>query len=142
MREIATTMYQNIEGGGYYRMEKIVLLVLVGLFLTAGCIGDSDGIDGGSPDHPVEVAGHEHEEDHEHEYSVEVVGSEMRLMRVQEVADLWEIDSEELLDRIVLEFGFEGNYTTETVLEDMRSEYRFSPAAVKDIAEEIKAGGG
>lgn len=81
------------------------------------------------------------EDDHEHDHSVEIEGSEVRTLTVQEVADLWEIDSEELLSRIIQEFNFQGNYTTETVLEDMReAEYKFSPAIIKDLAEEIKQG--
>jgi len=82
---------------------------------------------------------HEHDEEHEHDHSVEIEGSEMKRLTIQEVADLWEIDSEELLGRIIKEFSLEGNYTAETTLEYIRDEeYKFSPAIIKDIAEEIK----
>lgn len=111
----------------------MVIGAFIGLFLISGCV-----------DNPNETMGtdtdHEHDEDHEHNYSVEVKGNEMRQMKIQQVADLWQIDAEKLLDRIIEEFDFKGNYTTETVLEDMRSEYKFSPAIIKDIAEEIKTG--
>ena len=80
----------------------------------------------------------EHEHDEEHDHSVEIEGSAMKQLTVQQVADLWEIDSQKLLDRIVEEFEFKGNYTTETQLDKMREEYKFSPAIIKDIAEEIK----
>ena len=81
----------------------------------------------------------EHDEEHEHAHSVEIEGSEIKRLTIQEVADLWEINSEELLGRIIQEFSLEGNYTTETSLEYMRDEeYKFSPAIIKDIAEEIK----
>lgn len=81
---------------------------------------------------------HEHDED-EHDHSVEIEGSEIKRLTIQEVADLWEINSEELLGRIIQEFDLQGNYTTETTLEYIRDEeYKFSPAIVKDIAEEIK----
>jgi hypothetical protein len=73
-----------------------------------------------------------------HDHSVEIEGSDMKQLSVQEVADLWEIDSEVLLNEIIKEFNFKGEYTTETILEDMRLEYKFSPAIIKDIAEEIK----
>ncbi|MCK5176348.1 MAG: hypothetical protein KAQ92_01355, partial [Candidatus Aenigmarchaeota archaeon] len=73
-----------------------------------------------------------------HDHSVEIEGSEMKQLTVQQVADLWEIDSQKILDRIVEEFEFKGNYTTETTLDEMREEYKFSPAIIKDIAEEIK----
>ena len=38
------------------------------------------------------------------------------------------------------EFELEINYTVDTVLDAMRAEYPFSPAAIKDIAEELKTG--
>ena len=82
---------------------------------------------------------HEHDEDHEHDHSVEIEGSAMKNLTVQEVADLWEINSEKLLDRIIQEFDLQENYTTETTLEYIRdTEYKFSPAIIKDIAEEMK----
>ncbi len=80
------------------------------------------------------------EDDHAHDHSVEIEGSEIKQLTIQEVADLWEIDSEKLLNRIIQEFDFKENYTTETVLEEMRNEYKFSPAIIKDIAEDIKQG--
>ena len=78
------------------------------------------------------------EEDHVHDHSVEIEGSEVRELTVQEMADLWEIDSETLLLGIVSEFDLEGSYSVNSVLEDIREEYKFSPAQIKDMAEEIK----
>ncbi len=105
-------------------MKKILyMMAMLILIAVSGCTSDS---------------GHEHSDDEPHDHSVEIEGSEMKHLTVQQVADLLEIDSQKLLDRIVEEFEFKGNYTTETVLEDMRSEYQFSPAIIKDIAEEIK----
>lgn len=102
-------------------MKKILyIMAMFVLIAVSGCIDD----------------GHEHDDDHDH--SVEIEGSEMKQLTVQQVADLWEIDSQKLLDKIVEEFEFKGNYTTETVLEDMRLEYKFSPAIIKDLAEETK----
>ena len=75
-----------------------------------------------------------------HDHSVEIEGKDMKLLTVQEVADLWEIDSEALLYKIVSEFELEENYTSSSVLEEIRGEYSFSPALIKDIAEEIKRG--
>ena len=80
----------------------------------------------------------EHRPDDEHDHSVEIEGSEMKSLTVQEVANLWEIDAEIILLKIVAEFSLEGSYTVNTVLEDIRREYAFSPALIKDIAEEIK----
>jgi len=102
-------------------MKKTFLLIgLVLLIALNGCVDDHDD---------------------EHEHSVEIEGSEMKFLTVQEVADLWEIDSEALLLKIITEFNLEGDYTVDTILEDMREEYAFSPALVKDIAEEIKQQG-
>ena len=106
-------------------MKKILLLVgLMLLVVFSGCVGDE-----------------EHEHDDEHDHSVEIEGSEMKFLTVQEVADLWEIDSEVLLSKIIAEFDLKGSYTVDTVLEDMREEYAFSPALIKDMAEEIKQQG-
>jgi len=76
----------------------------------------------------------------EHDHSVEIEGKEMRSLTVQEVADLWGIDSEILLSKITEEFSLEENYHTTSVLDDIREEYKFSPAQIKDFAEEIKTG--
>ena len=105
-------------------MKKIIFLlsVLVLIALT-GCVSD-----------------HEHD-DELHDHSVEIEGKEMKLLTVQEVADLWEIDSEVLLLRITTEFDLKEIYTVDTVLEDIREEYPFSPAIIKDMAEEIKQQG-
>ena len=92
----------------------------------------------------VAVAGctSNHEHDDEHDHSVEIEGSEMKFLTVQEVADLWEIDSKVLLSQIITEFDLKGSHTVNTVLEDIRQEeYKFSPAQIKDMAEEIKQQG-
>lgn len=81
----------------------------------------------------------ENDEHDEHDHSVEIEGSEMKNLTVQEVAILWEIDAEILLTEIIAEFNLKGDYTVETVLEEIRdAEYKFSPAIIKDLAEEIK----
>ncbi|MCK4500778.1 hypothetical protein KAU11_09785 [Candidatus Babeliales bacterium] len=103
-------------------MKKILFVMIIFLvFAVAGC-----------------TAEHEHDDD----YSVEIEGKDMKLLTVQDVADLWEIDSEVLLSGIVAEFDLNGSYTVNTVLEDIRdAEYKFSPAQIKDMAEEIKQEG-
>jgi len=80
-------------------------------------------------------------DDELHDHSVEIEGREMKLLTVQEVADLWEIDSEVLLSRMIIEFDLKESYTVDVVLEDIREEYPFSPAIIKDMAEEIKQQG-
>ena len=85
----------------------------------------------------------EHEEDmeeeHEHDHFVEIEGSAMKALTIKEVANLWEIDAEILLSKIIEEFKLQGDYTVNTILEEIRdAEYKFSPAIIKDLAEEIK----
>ena len=106
-------------------MKKTGLMMIIGLLLIIGCNSNENT----------------HSEDELHDHSVEIEGSEMKQLSVQQVADLWEIDSEVLLTGIIEEFDFHGEYTTETILEDMRLEYKFSPAIIKDIAEDIKQQG-
>lgn len=79
-------------------------------------------------------------EEHEELYSVEIEGTEMKLLTIEEIANLWEIDANELLKGIVNEFDLEESYETSDILNTLRDEYKFSPALVKDIAEEIKTG--
>jgi hypothetical protein len=75
----------------------------------------------------------------EHDYFVEIEGSVIKTLTVREVAELWEINSEVLLSEIINEFNFKRNYTIDTILEEMRQEYKFSPAIIKDLAENIKS---
>ena len=79
------------------------------------------------------------EEEHEHDHFVEIEGSAMKALSIKEVANLWEIDAEILLSKIIEEFKLQGDYTVNTILEEIRdAEYKFSPAMIKDLAEEIK----
>ena len=108
-------------------MKQILLIMsLVVMIALVGCTSDHD---------------HDHDDDHEHDHSVEIEGKDMKLLSVQEVADLWEINSEVLLQRIIQEFDLKESYTVNFVLEDIREEYKFSPAMIKDMAEEIKQQG-
>ena len=95
-------------------MKKISLLVVFIAIMIAGCQGSLN------------------ENEELHDYSVEVEGIHMKQMSIQQVADLWEISSEELFSKIIKEFNLEGNYTIETSLDEMRVEYKFSPAMVKE----------
>ena len=107
-------------------MKKIILLMsLVVLIALTGCVSDHD---------------HDHD-DELHDHSVEIEGKDMKLLTVQEVADLWEIDSEVLLSSMVAEFDLKEIYTVNNILEDIREEYAFSPALIKDMAEDIKQQG-
>lgn len=134
-------------------MEKTTPLIVIAL-MTAGLLGvfliyglDSTSVEETSMEASVqsfvevkdtEYLSDDHEHDHEHDHSVEIEGSEIKQLTIQQIANLWQIDSQELLNAIIQEFDFQENYTTETILEDMRIEYKFSPAIIKDIAEEMK----
>jgi len=80
-------------------------------------------------------------DDELHDHTVEIEGKDLKLLTVQDVADLWEINSEVLLLGIITEFDLKDSYTIDSILEDIRVEYAFSPALIKDIAEEIKQQG-
>ncbi|MCK5629206.1 MAG: hypothetical protein KAI26_01195 [Nanoarchaeota archaeon] len=101
--------------------KELILIGLVLLIGLVGCVSEHD--------------------DELHEHSVEIEGKDLKSLTVSEVADLWEIDSEVLLSRIIIEFNLEESYAVDTILEDMRAEYAFSPALIKDIAEDIKQQG-
>jgi len=74
------------------------------------------------------------------EYSVEIEGQEMKILSIQEIAELWQIDAQSLLNRIISEFNLTGEYTVASILDSLRDEYPFSPAQIKGIAEAIKQG--
>jgi hypothetical protein len=76
--------------------------------------------------------------EHTHDHSVEIEGKDMKILTVREVAELWDIEPVVFLNEIIAEFELENDYTEDTVIEEMREEYKFSPALIKDIAEEIK----
>jgi len=102
-------------------------------------VGDEEASEGTSEE-PGSTELTDSSENSEGEYAVEIEGSEMKLLTIKEIAQLWNIDENTLLSEIVFSFELNGNYDVDTVLEDMRSEYKFSPALIKDIAESIKNG--
>ena len=130
-------------------MKKIILITVIAAILVAvgGCAAENPAVEEEvqesitkeeiiSEDEGCE----ETDEEHEHEHSVEIEGREMKALSVQGVADLWEIDSEVLLSKIVAEFELQGDYTVDTTLDEIRNaEYKFSPAIIKDLAEEVKS---
>jgi ABC-type glycerol-3-phosphate transport system substrate-binding protein len=111
-------------------ISLMAILLIFAVLLLAGC----------APTTPVTVdsAGSSAAISEDHEYSVEIEGSEMKKLTIKQVASMWGIDAQKLLNSIIAEFKLKNSYTTDTVLDDMRSEYKFSPAMVKEIAERIK----
>jgi len=70
-------------------------------------------------------------------YSIEISGSELKNMTVKEVADLWRIDPEELLESIIKEFDLKEEYSISSIIDEMRTEGGFSPSEIKEIAEKL-----
>ena len=81
---------------------------------------------------------HEHSHNEDQHFSIEITGKAMKELTIQQIADLWEIDSNILLDSIKEEFDLDNEYTIDNILEDLRVESKFSPAQIKAIAEIIK----
>ncbi len=118
------------------KLSVVVTVLLIVSLLITGTIVVAGGF--GSENDETGFAASNGLTHHDHDHSVEIEGRAMKLLTVQEIADLWEIDAQTLLNRIIEEFDFKGDYAIETTLEEMRLEYKFSPALIKDIAEEIK----
>ena len=121
-------------------MKKVILIavMVVVLIAVAGCTAENPTVVEEVDEGMIEEANEEHE--HEHDHSVEIEGSEMKALSVQEVAALWEIVSEVLLSKIIAEFDLQKEYDINTTLEEIRqAEYKFSPAIIKDLAEEAKS---
>lgn len=78
--------------------------------------------------------------EHDELYSVEIEGQEMKALSIKQIAQLWGIDDNVLLQEIINEFDLNGSYNVDSILEELRDEYKFSPALIKDIAESIKNG--
>lgn len=98
-------------------MKKLLILFILTIILLMGCTDVNDYI---------------------HYHSVEIEGKDIKMLTVREVAELWDIDPVTFLKEIISEFQLENNYTIDTVIEEMRDEYKFSPALIKDIAQEMK----
>jgi len=67
-----------------------------------------------------------------------VSGMEMKTMTIEDIATLWGIDGDELLDGIKNEFELTQEYSIKNIFDDLRGEYRFSPYQIMEIAEKIK----
>ncbi|MCK5767161.1 MAG: hypothetical protein KAH35_02145 [Candidatus Atribacteria bacterium] len=69
-----------------------------------------------------------------------VSGMEMKTMTIADIAKLWGINANQLLEEIRNEFNFAKDYTINNTIEDLRGEFRFSQFQIKDLAEKIKTG--
>jgi len=89
---------------------------------------------------PIAITSNTIEENHDEDYSVEIEGQAIKALTIQEIADLWQINSNTLLNQIISKFNLKEDYATNSIIDDLRTEYKFSPAQIKEIAEEIKSG--
>ena len=70
-----------------------------------------------------------------------VSGMEMKTMTIAEIAALWGVGGDKLLEGIKNEFGLTPTYECDinsTTINDLRGEYRFSPYQIMEIAQRIK----
>ena len=67
-----------------------------------------------------------------------VSGMEMKTMTIADIAVLWGINTDELLDEIKNEFELTQEYNNSNTIDDLRGEFRFSPYQIMEIAQRIK----
>jgi hypothetical protein len=104
------------------------------LILISGCTSST------SQTSPTRLESQPAASSEDHEYSVQIEGSEMKKLTVRQVAKMWEIDAQVLLDKIAAKFNLKKTYSLDSTLDDLRGEYKFSPAMIKEITESIKKG--
>ena len=63
---------------------------------------------------------------------------EMKTMTIADIAALWGIDANQLLEKIRSEFELTQEYNTKNTINDLRGEYRFSPYQIMELAEKLK----
>ena len=78
------------------------------------------------------------DEDHEGKQPVKISGAELRALKIVDIAALWEIEANPLLNDLVTNLNLKHTYTVENTIDMLRSENRFSPNQVKMIADNLK----
>jgi len=74
----------------------------------------------------------------EEEYSVEISGNRMKSMTIGEIAQLWGIDANQLLNKLKEDLLLKMDYSINNTVDDLRTEMRFSPSIIKGVAENLK----
>jgi len=69
---------------------------------------------------------------------IKVSGKELKAMKISDVANLWDINVNGLLNEIVSTFKLKNSYSVDNTIDDIRGENRFSPFQIKDIADKLK----
>ncbi len=77
-------------------------------------------------------------ENQEGKQPVKISGAELRNMKIVDIAHLWEIDANLLLNNLVTKLNLKQNYTVDSTIDMLRLENRFSPSQVKIIADNLK----
>ncbi len=67
-----------------------------------------------------------------------VSGMEMKTMTIANIATLWGVDANQLLEGIKNEFKLTQTYTLSNTIDDLWGEYRFLPYQIMEIAKRIK----
>jgi hypothetical protein len=67
-----------------------------------------------------------------------ISGMEMKTMTIADIAALWGVDADELLEGIKNGFELTQMYNIGSTIDDLRGEYRFSPYQIMEIAQRIK----
>jgi len=78
------------------------------------------------------------DEDHEGKQPVKISGAELRALKIVDIAALWEIEANPLLNDLVTNLNLKHTYTVENTIDMLRLENRFSPSQVKIIADNLK----
>lgn len=103
-------------------------------------LGELDGSSETVEKEEAVVEEHVESDNHEEDHFVEIEGRDMKMLTIQQIADMWEIDSSELLNRIVQKYSLTGSYSINSVLDELKAEGGFSPSIIKTIADEIRNG--
>jgi len=78
------------------------------------------------------------DEDHEGKQPVKISGAELRALKIVDIAALWEIEANLLLNDLVTNLNLTHTYTVDNTIDMLRLENRFSPSQVKIIADNLK----
>jgi len=78
------------------------------------------------------------DEDHEGKQPVKISGAELRALKIVDIAALWEIEANLLLNDLIANLNLTHTYTVDNTIDMLRLENRFSPSQVKIIADNLK----
>ncbi len=62
----------------------------------------------------------------------------LKNMTIAKIAELWGVDADTLLTKIVETFNLEEDYTLGSTINDLRSEYHFAPYQIREIIDSLR----